>query len=80
MYSQGLSVCEPVLTKVPWHWYLRSHVAGQYVRMAECYERVGDYQNEVRAWRGYLKAWGGPFSYPKWLHDGFRNEVVAEAL
>ncbi len=60
MYSQGLRVCEPAFEKETWNWWLRSHVSGQYLNMAACYEKLGDYQNEVLAWRGHLKVWGGP--------------------
>ncbi len=59
-YSRALRISKVALEKAPWDSDLRDDVANEYQNMAECYQKMGDFGNEVLTWREYLKVWSGP--------------------
>jgi len=60
VYTRALEIRKPALEKTPWHWFLRSHVAGDFKDLAECYQKISDFRGEVQAWREYLRIWSEP--------------------
>jgi len=59
-YSHALDIFKPGLEKAPWNWWVRQDVAAECKDIAQCYERIRDFRNEVLTWREYLKVWSGP--------------------
>jgi serine/threonine protein kinase len=59
-YREIERLCQPVLAKEDWNWYIRSDLAGAYFHLAEIYQKAGDAKNEVLANREYLKFWSKP--------------------
>ncbi len=59
-YLRAIEVCKPTFDQAPWNWYMRQNVGGDYMHLAETYQKIGDFRNEVLSWREYLKIWLGP--------------------
>jgi tetratricopeptide (TPR) repeat protein len=81
-YTRALKIRTPALEKDPWHWPLRRNVAADYLDLADCQEKLGDFGSEVVARRAYLTWWLGPMHGMKidTFTDSTKPATEAEAV
>lgn len=60
-YETELKVCNGPFTRAPWHFYLRSNVAGAHLKLAQLYETAGDVEKEVKHRQAWLRLFGAYF-------------------
>ena len=73
--KECLSIREPLLEVDPWHWWLRSGVAGCYINLAAIYHEQHDTKSDLAAFAKYMDVWGRPRH--NWSYEGILGKPAA---